>query len=180
MTNRFTGNKDVDKVILSKLDDQDLGRVCSSNKYLRKICRDELFWKNRTIKRFGSYLGDIKHISRYKKRYSNSWRNYYISLINFLEEIYNGREYKDVEIDRKDFKKINRSNNEISDKYLYIYWDYIQNLNSDEVFLNSLPEFDLSKERLFIFLQELLQKNSFFSPGFLTFNLSRIKKRLMT
>lgn len=44
---KFTGNKDVDFIILSQLSDRDLAAVCSVNKYAKKLCGDENFWRKR-------------------------------------------------------------------------------------------------------------------------------------
>ena len=44
---KFTGNKDVDFIILSQLSDRDLMMVCSVNKHAKKLCEDENFWRKR-------------------------------------------------------------------------------------------------------------------------------------
>ena len=44
---KFTGNKDTDFIILSQLSDRDLGAVCSVNRYAKKLCEDENFWRKR-------------------------------------------------------------------------------------------------------------------------------------
>ena len=43
----FTGNKDIDILLLIKL--EDLKSVCQVNKYFRSLCEDETFWMNRII-----------------------------------------------------------------------------------------------------------------------------------
>lgn len=45
--NKLTGHKDTDFLILMQLSDRDLGAVCSVNKYAKKVCEDDAFWKNR-------------------------------------------------------------------------------------------------------------------------------------
>ena len=44
---KFTGNKDVDFIILSQLSDRDLMAVCSVNKHAKKLCENENFWRKR-------------------------------------------------------------------------------------------------------------------------------------
>ena len=101
----FTGNKDADRIVLSQLDDYDLANACASNKHLNEICRDETFWRNRTLRRFGSYLGNISEIKEYMKasRFT-SWKKYYIYLIDFIEKIYGGRIFNIPS--RKDLQKL--------------------------------------------------------------------------
>ena len=42
----FTGIKNIDLMILAKLDDKDLVSVCSTSKRADEICSDENFWLN--------------------------------------------------------------------------------------------------------------------------------------
>src|SRR5665647_265046 len=51
--NKFTGQKDTDLIILHSLNDQDLGHFCSTNKYIKTICDDDLFWRNHIVKKYG-------------------------------------------------------------------------------------------------------------------------------
>ena len=83
----FTGIRDLDLEILSKLDDRELGRICSTDKYFRQLCTNEDFWRNRVVKRFGKYLGDLETINSFRTKYSYTWRKYYISLVDFLEKV---------------------------------------------------------------------------------------------
>lgn len=43
----LTGIKDVDMKIIDNLNDAELGKVCQVNKYVSKLCNDEIFWVNR-------------------------------------------------------------------------------------------------------------------------------------
>ncbi len=43
----MTGHRDTDFLVLMQLCDRDLGAVCSVNKYAKKVCEDDTFWKNR-------------------------------------------------------------------------------------------------------------------------------------
>ena len=52
----ITENRDVDMMILEKLDDPELANVCSLNSHINSTCRDENFWMKRTMKKFGNIL----------------------------------------------------------------------------------------------------------------------------
>ncbi len=84
----FTGIRDVDLEILKKLDDAELGKICSTNKYFRDLCKNEDFWRNRTVERFSKYLGNVEAINKYRLKANLTWRLYYISLIDYLESFY--------------------------------------------------------------------------------------------
>ena len=87
----FTGNKDTDKLVLMQLDDYDLANTCKTNKHLSEICADETFWRNRTLLRFGKYLGSVEDMKMFMERYEfSTWKRYYVSLIDFLEKVYDG------------------------------------------------------------------------------------------
>ena len=53
---KFTGNKDIDYVILKSLDDRSLFTVCQANKYLRELCNNETFWKTRFMNKFPEFV----------------------------------------------------------------------------------------------------------------------------
>lgn len=83
----LTETKDVDLLILSGLNDKDLFSFCSVNKYANKLCKDESFWMNRFLKRFG-----IAH-----KPDNILWRNYYLQVIVDIEKYKNPwRFFEDV------------------------------------------------------------------------------------
>ena len=84
----FTRIKDVDLEILSKMNDRELGRICSTDIYFRNLCKNENFWRNRTIKRFTKYFGN-KLNYYFQESQSPTWREYYISVVDFLEKVYN-------------------------------------------------------------------------------------------
>jgi hypothetical protein len=119
---KFTGIKDIDLEILSKLDDSEIGKLCSTNKYFRNLCKDDVFWRNRTIKRFGKYLGNAETLNTYRNQYNiPTWRLYYISLIDFLDRDY----FKN---DRKDLLKLHtlkeKNNNNFEEQLLDNYDKY--------------------------------------------------------
>ncbi len=71
----LTGNKDVDRKILNKLEDNDLVKVCQVNKQANTLCNDQVFWMNRVFNRFGYVGGDVLRSNK-KNR---SWSDYYIN-----------------------------------------------------------------------------------------------------
>ena len=62
-TPKFTGNKDVDMMILKSLDDESMRNLCQTNKYISSLCkklyRDERFWKDR-FENFGNFWSSDK------------------------------------------------------------------------------------------------------------------------
>jgi hypothetical protein len=75
----FSGIKDVDLKIMSELADRELFNVCSQvNKYINYICKDESFWRNRFIKKYGNIAIQYKPENR-------TWRNHYLQVVIDLE-----------------------------------------------------------------------------------------------
>jgi len=68
--------KDVSFVMMDKLDDNSLLNFCLTNKRNKELCNNETFWRNRTLKKYGEYV-------KYKSP-DRTWKNYYISLIYYL------------------------------------------------------------------------------------------------
>ena len=75
--------KDVDLKILSELNDKDLFSFCIVNKYANKLCKDEHFWMNRFLNRFGE---------PHKPDYM-SWRKYYLQVVKDINEFQNPWEF---------------------------------------------------------------------------------------
>jgi len=74
----LTRKKDADLIILSNLDDKSLFRFCissSKDEYLKKLCSDESFWRNRLGKNFPEF----KNTS--EKR---NWKQTYLALVYYL------------------------------------------------------------------------------------------------
>lgn len=69
----LTGLRDTDMIILSKLDDRSLLSLCSANTYTNTLCKDENFWRNRTVKKYGNLF-------KYKPAFM-SWRDYYLKIV---------------------------------------------------------------------------------------------------
>lgn len=75
----FTGNKNLDLIILGNLDDKDLFNVCIVNKYANNLCQNELFWKNRFIQKFGRKASQYKPVNRI-------WKNHYLKVVSDLSK----------------------------------------------------------------------------------------------
>lgn len=50
--NKLSGHKDTDFIILNKLNDFELKKVCQVNKYVNSLCNEPQFWLNRIIANF--------------------------------------------------------------------------------------------------------------------------------
>jgi len=74
----LSGHKDADLMILSILNDKDLFSLCMVDKYTNKLCKDEIFWRNRFVKRFGDMAAKYKPKNR-------SWRNHYLKVVSDLD-----------------------------------------------------------------------------------------------
>ena len=70
----LTGIKDLDVIILNKLEDKDLVNICQINKKADEICKDQGFWLNRILTKFPNLTLDI--LNKYKG--NRSWSDYYI------------------------------------------------------------------------------------------------------
>jgi hypothetical protein len=120
----FTRIKDLDLEILSKMDDRELGRICSTDKYFAKLCQNNMFWKNRTVKRFGKYFGN--NLDKYfLDSEKTTWRDYYISIIDFLEKIYSKKifHYDGKRDDLKLLSNIIMQNDKILRKELETHYE---------------------------------------------------------
>ncbi len=72
----ITGIKDVDLIILSKLSDKDLLSFCNVDKYANEICKNEMFWKNRILEKFGNIKKDDKR----------TWRDLYLKIVYYINK----------------------------------------------------------------------------------------------
>ena len=68
-----TGYKDVDRMILNKLDDKDLVNVCQTNTKANEICNDQTFWMKRILMKFPMVSQEV--LRKYKG--NRSWSDYY-------------------------------------------------------------------------------------------------------
>ncbi len=84
----LTGIKDIDFKILNNLDDSSLVQYCTTNKEANKVCNNQIFWMNRTIKTF-PYV-NIETLRKYKG--NRQWSEYYIDDLRKIN-ISNADEY---------------------------------------------------------------------------------------
>ena len=61
----LTGNKDTDILILMRLSDMDLISACSTNKYVKTLCDDQVFWCNRIFNVFNIAYIEILELKKY-------------------------------------------------------------------------------------------------------------------
>ena len=92
----LTSIKDVDLLIMEKLDDRSLLNLCQTNKNASRICNDEIFWRKRSYKN----LQDVRKCD------NMTWKQYY--LYRLSHEI--GK--KEIESKMKSKNKIEKKKNE--------------------------------------------------------------------
>jgi len=74
---RFSGNKDVDREILSKLDDRNLLQACQVNKYVwNQVCNED-FFRNRLLKMFPEI----------KREDIKNWKEFYLQAIYYISKM---------------------------------------------------------------------------------------------
>ena len=76
------GLKELDRMILSNLDDKDLVNYCRTNKAMNKICNDQTFWFNRLQSRFPQI--DLEVMRKVK---IGSWSDVYIEMVKFVRSV---------------------------------------------------------------------------------------------
>ena len=76
MEGKLTGIKDVDKLILENLDDEELLRVISLNKYLNTVA-DENFWRKRLLQRYPNVEIDK----------TRTWKDNYLKILYYVDKI---------------------------------------------------------------------------------------------
>ena len=69
-------NKDVNLIIMMELDDKSLFNFCQINKYGKKLCLNEDFWRNRLWK----YYGKIYPTEGQK------WKEFYLKLVYYIDK----------------------------------------------------------------------------------------------
>lgn len=74
-TVNLTGIKDTDLLILQRLEDKDLLQACLVNKAINKACKDENFWRNRSLEVFPLP-------SKYKLG-RETWRHFYLKIVYY-------------------------------------------------------------------------------------------------
>lgn len=69
----LTKNRDVDDIILHKLDDRSLLNLCIASPQL-KFCNDEKFWRDRFYFKFGKY-----------EKIKGTWKKFYLGAIYYWD-----------------------------------------------------------------------------------------------
>ena len=178
------GIKDLNFKIFQELNDKDLMKLASVNKELNHLCKDETFWMNRTIKKFGYILDGAEEMRKYKEinnKENISWKEYYINLVKFVDKIYSTPDHyseletymESLEIEPFDDKLI---------IYQYIYYttydiqeNYIMKLierrddrwmddpfiDISKLFFHITGDFLDDKETLLFLLDKLLDRDNF-------------------
>ena len=70
----LTGIRDLDHIILNKLEDKDLVNMCLVSKDAKNICDDQTFWLNRILSRFPKVSPEVF----IRSKGGLSWSEYYI------------------------------------------------------------------------------------------------------
>ncbi len=78
-SNKLTGNKDTDQLILLNLDLESLSNMCKSSKFASIICKDKNFWRNKITKDF-PLRGKFVWYTPYRDFYSNNPEKLYRSI----------------------------------------------------------------------------------------------------
>ena len=78
MKSTLTKYKDTDLLVFQQLDDKSLLSMCLVDKSANKLCKNEYFWQNRFVNKFGSGIAD--------KPADKTWRIYYLQTIKILDE----------------------------------------------------------------------------------------------
>ena len=126
----LSGNKDVDLIILSELDDKSLFSFCQSfeskNRYINKLCSNEIFWKNRFIKKYGPA----------EKNPDRTWKRFYLK-VSYYDD--NFKDENRIEETRKEISKeksdiINFFSNYLGMKALRKLLDNLDKIKEFEIY----------------------------------------------
>ena len=83
---KLTGDKNLNFLILNKLSDYELGKICQVNKYTKDLCDDETFWINRIEKIFKL---DSETKLKAKEFFEfDTWKELYIYLVEKFNDYY--------------------------------------------------------------------------------------------
>ena len=91
---KLSGNKQTDFLILMKLTDNELGKVCQVNKYINSLCNDDAFWMRRVhfINKYD--YNDALKMKQYLE--FDTWKEYYLWLDKFKKS-YNYEKNEEIE-----------------------------------------------------------------------------------
>ena len=77
----LSGNKDTDFMILEKLTDNELIKVCAVNKYVRSLCSEDNFWMRRFHSANKYNYADALEMKNYLE--FSAWKEFYVWMNNF-------------------------------------------------------------------------------------------------
>lgn len=101
---KLSGNKDVDREILSKIDDKELLKICSIDKYTWNTVCDDEFLRRRLLAKY-------PEIEKYKLK-KETWKRFFLRAIRYIalmKEKFQF-EYKSGNF-KKQYKLLNRTKN---------------------------------------------------------------------
>jgi len=101
--------RDSNFLVMQKMDDRTLLNYCKTNKKAAELCRDENFWRNRFVNRFG------KDAANYKPK-DRTWKNHYLTTIIDLD-FYNKQPWDFF--DKIEWNMHNNNIEEIAKDYKY-------------------------------------------------------------
>jgi ankyrin repeat protein len=111
----FSGNKDVDRLILLKLDsDREILEICILNKYAKSLCNED-FFRNRVYQKFPNSV---------PFKTTTTWKKYYLSLIYYIDKMKN-LGFNFLSGDAKSYYEILNEKNEIGAMSLALEKGYI-------------------------------------------------------
>jgi len=145
--NKLSGNKQTDFLIMMKLSDNELGKVCQVNKYINSLCEDDNFWMQRVhiINKY-SYE-DALDMKRYLD--FDTWKEYYLWLDEFKKcEKYHRKKMQFVEEDVDFYLKLLL----VSLKRKHIIDDFISKYNEMKfpIWINKEGFLKTIKRNLFV------------------------------
>ena len=103
----FSKTKDVDRLILQKLNDEELINTLLTNKYANSLA-DENFWMNRVLIR---YPGTFRF-----KEHNMTWRNFYLSSVYYIDKMLTQFGFNFTKGDPKKYYHALRINNHVIGK----------------------------------------------------------------
>lgn len=70
----FTGIPEIDLIIFDQLSDDDLVKVCQTNRYARQLCQDERLWYDRILNQTSKGYAKLKPGNMTWKEWYNLWK----------------------------------------------------------------------------------------------------------
>ena len=144
--NKLSGHKNTDMLILMNLNDSELGKVCSVNKYINSICENTDFWNMRIRMLLNVSEDELHELRRYLHM---DGKELYVYLVSWK---YIDRKYTDVLI-----------------LFLLKHQDYLNEV-IEKIVIKSLPKY-INKEELIYYLRGdiakmVIENNIMTRPGF--------------